>query len=99
MRPCVYQARHADNLHPFIPLISDAESITPEVLSWIGARPASVMAAVALALSLWTLWRSRSARLQPAPFAHSPRSTRAPSVHSSIWWWVTTVRRRTAICQ
>ena len=70
MRPCVYQARHADNLHPFIPLISDAESMTPEVLSWIGARPASVMAAVALALSLWTLWRSRSARLQAAPFAH-----------------------------
>src|ERR1035437_8794436 len=75
MRPCVYQARHADNLHPFIPLISDAESMTPEVLSWIGARPASVMAAVALALSLWTLWRSRTARLQPAPFATFHQST------------------------
>jgi len=70
MWPCVYQTRHADNLHPFIPLISDAESMTPEVLPWIGARPASVMAAVALAVSLWTLWRSRSARLQAAPFAH-----------------------------
>ena len=32
--------------------------------------PASVMAAVALAVSLWSLWRSRSARLQAAPFAH-----------------------------
>jgi hypothetical protein len=33
------------------------------------------MAAVALALSLWTLWRSRSARLQPAPFATFHQST------------------------
>jgi len=62
--------RRADNLHPSIALIRDAEPMTSEILSWIGAHPTGVMAAVALALSLLTLWRSRRARLQAVPFAH-----------------------------
>jgi hypothetical protein len=61
---------HADSLHHFTPLISNAESMTSQVLFWVRDHPAGMMAAVALALSLWTLSRSRNARLRAVPFAH-----------------------------
>jgi hypothetical protein len=61
---------HADNLHQFIPLISHAEAMTSEILSRVRDHPEGVIATVALALSVWALWRSRKARLRAAPFAH-----------------------------
>jgi hypothetical protein len=61
---------HADNLHRFWPLIGNADLMTSEVLSWVRDHPSGVMAAVALALSLWTMSRIRRARLRAMPFAH-----------------------------
>jgi len=44
--------------------------MTLEVLPWVRDHPAVVIATVALALSMWTLWRSRRTRLHAAPYAH-----------------------------